>query len=164
MRILGVDPGYATVGFGVIEYKNGRFTTIDYGAILTHADTDFEKRLLEIHTDLSEIIETHTPEFMAVERLFFTTNQKTAIDVAQARGVILLAAANNNISLSEYTPLQVKQAVTGYGKATKKQVQEMTARILNLSEIPKPDDVADALAVAVCHAHSHGSRIKIQGK
>ncbi|MDR0223395.1 MAG: crossover junction endodeoxyribonuclease RuvC [Oscillospiraceae bacterium] len=159
MRIMGVDPGYATVGFGIVEYANGKFAAAGYGAVTTKADAAFETRLAEIYADLFGIIDKYRPEFMAVERLFFTTNRKTAIDVAQARGIILLAAANKGVEIAEYTPLQVKQAVTGYGKAVKKQVQEMTARILSLSEIPKPDDVADALAVAVCHAHSYNSRI-----
>jgi crossover junction endodeoxyribonuclease RuvC len=158
MRVIGIDPGYATVGFGVIDYTNGKFAVIDYGAITTGASARFEARLAEIYADLSGLLDKHGSEFMAVERLFFTTNRKTAIDVAQARGIILLAAANKGVAVAEYTPLQVKQAVTGYGKATKRQMQEMTAKILKLSEIPKPDDTADALAAAVCHAHSHNSK------
>jgi crossover junction endodeoxyribonuclease RuvC len=154
MRIIGIDPGYATVGYGVIDYVNSRFTTVNYGAIITKADLPFEARIAEIHSDLCELLRVYTPQFMAVERLFFTTNQKTAIDVAQARGVILLSAVENRVKLAEYTPLQVKQSVTGYGKATKSQVQEMTKRILELSAVPKPDDTADALAIAICHAHT----------
>ncbi|MCL1904130.1 MAG: crossover junction endodeoxyribonuclease RuvC [Oscillospiraceae bacterium] len=157
MRVLGIDPGYATVGYGVIDYDKAQFRVINYGAITTGAHIPFERRLSEIHSDLCEIIKAYTPSFMAVERLFFTTNQKTAIDVSQARGVILLAAVNNGIEIAEYTPLQVKQSVTGYGKAVKTQVQEMTKRILKLPAIPKPDDTADALAIAVCHAHTHSS-------
>jgi crossover junction endodeoxyribonuclease RuvC len=157
MRIIGIDPGYATVGYGVIEYEKSRFTTVNYGAILTSKDLSFECRLLEIHNDLTELLQVYKPQFMAVERLFFTTNQKTAIDVSQARGVILLSAVNNSVELAEYTPLQVKQSVTGYGKAIKSQVQEMTKRILKLPAIPKPDDTADALAIAICHAHSYSS-------
>jgi len=159
MRIIGIDPGYATVGYGIIDYDKNKFTTVSYGAIITAPETAFNLRLAEIYADLSELIVHYKPEFMAVERLFFTTNQKTAIDVAQARGVILLAAARNDINVAEYTPLQVKSAVTGYGKAVKRQVQEMTAKILSLPAIPKPDDTADALAIAVCHAHSFNSRI-----
>jgi crossover junction endodeoxyribonuclease RuvC len=130
---------------------------VNYGAIVTGADTPFGERLAEIYADLCEIIKVYKPQFMAVERVYFTTNQKTAIDVSQARGVILLAAVNNNVEISEYTPLQVKQSVTGYGKAVKSQVQEMIRRILELSAIPKPDDTADALAIAVCHAHTYNS-------
>jgi len=155
MRIIGIDPGYAIVGYGVIEYVSGKFSTIDYGAITTKPDMGFDRRLEEIHLDLGEILDGYKPEFMAVEKIFFTTNQKTAIDVAQARGVIILTAKTRGIKIIEYTPLQVKQSVTGYGKAVKKQIQEMTARILSLGEIPKPDDAADALAVAVCCAHSN---------
>ena len=161
MRILGIDPGYATVGYGLVDYDNARFSVVNYGAILTSADTPFENRLAEIYSDLCELIKFYKPQFMAVERLFFTTNQKTAIDVAQARGAILLAAVNNAVEISEYTPLQVKQSVTGYGKALKNQVQEMTKRILNLTAIPKPDDTADALAIAICHAHTYSSHMKL---
>lgn len=162
IRILGIDPGYATVGYGVIDYDKAQFSVINYGAIITGTDTPFEERLAEIYTDLCEIIKAYNPHFMAVEKLFFTTNQKTAIDVSQARGVILLAAVSNKVKIAEYTPLQVKQSVTGYGKAVKSQVQEMTKRILNLPVIPKPDDTADALAIAICHAHSFSSyRTKI---
>ena len=157
MRILGIDPGYATVGYGVIDYHKAKFSVVDYGAIITSADSLFEKRLQEVYSDLCGLIQIHKPQFMAVERVFFTTNQKTAIDVSQARGVILLAAVENAVEISEYTPLQVKQSVTGYGKAVKSQVQEMTKRILNLPAIPKPDDTADALAIAICHAHTYSS-------
>ena len=154
MRIIGIDPGYAIVGYGVLEYASGKFKTIDYGAIRTAADKSFDQRLFEIYTDLGTILDEYNPQLMALERIFFTTNQKTAIDVAQARGAIMLSAASRGIKIAEYTPLQVKSAVTGYGKAVKKQIQEMTARILSLDAIPKPDDVADALAVAICGAHS----------
>jgi len=160
MRIVGIDPGYATVGFGVADYARGKFEVVDYGAILTDADSDFEKRLVEIHADLSELIGLYKPDFLATERLYFTTNQKTAIAVAEARGVILLTFAERGIPVAEYTPLQIKQAVTGYGKAVKKQVQEMTAKILKLDAVPKPDDTADALAALICHAHCYNSRMK----
>lgn len=159
MKILGIDPGYAIVGFGVIDYGRKGFEVIDYGAITTPADMDFHSRLLEIFNDTCFILDKHKPEAVAIERLYFTTNQKTAIDVAQARGIIILAARQRNIPVFEYTPLQVKQSVTGYGKAVKKQVQELTKNILHLPAIPKPDDTADALAIAVCHAHASGSQL-----
>lgn len=162
MRILGIDPGYAIVGYGIIEYKSNRFTTINYGAITTVAKTDFNKRLLQIYNEVSEIMDIYKPEYVSVEKLFFTTNQKTAIDVAQARGMILLAATQRGIPIFEYTPLQVKQSVVGYGKAIKSQVMDMTKRLLNLNQIPKPDDTADALAVAICHAHTAPSLINMQ--
>ncbi len=120
---------------------------------------DFNSRLLEIYNDLCYILDRFKPDFLAIERLYFTSNQKTAIDVAQARGIVLLAARQREIPIFEYTPLQVKQSVTGYGKAVKKQVQEMTTRILKLPSIPKPDDTADALAIAICHAHSYNSQL-----
>lgn len=153
MRILGIDPGYAIVGFGVLDYDKFRFRTIEYGAIYTEAHTDFNGRLKSIFDDMEYIIEKYKPDCMAIEKLYFTTNQKTAIDVAQARGVINLAAARKYLPVFEYTPLQVKQSVVGYGKAEKKQVMDMTKRILRLSEVPKPDDTADALAIAICHGH-----------
>lgn len=159
MRIIGIDPGYAIVGFGVLEYNRAQFQVVDYGAVTTPADMDFNSRLLEIYNDLCYILDKFRPDFLAIERLYFTSNQKTAIDVAQARGIVLLAARQRNIEVFEYTPLQVKQSVTGYGKAVKKQVQEMTTRILKLPEIPKPDDTADALAIAICHAHSYNSQL-----
>ena len=158
MKIVGVDPGYAIVGVGVLEYRSSRFTTLDYGAITTPAGMEFPKRLRVIFEDFSQLLDIYKPDAIAVERLYFTTNQKTAIDVAQARGVILLAASLRDIPCYEYTPLQVKQAVVGYGKAVKKQVMEMTTKILNLKQVPKPDDVADALAIAVCHAHTAPDR------
>ena len=154
IRILGVDPGYAIVGFGVLDYEGMRFTPIEYGAILTEAHTPFPDRLKAIHTDMEFIFEKYAPECMAIEKLYFTSNQKTGIDVAQARGVTVLSAAERSIPIFEYTPLQVKSAVVGYGKAEKKQVMEMTRQLLNLAQIPKPDDAADALAIAICHGHS----------
>lgn len=154
IRILGIDPGYAIVGFGVIDYDGRNFTPIEYGAVLTEANTPFTERLKAIHTDIEFIFEKFHPDCMAIEKLFFTTNQKTAIDVAQARGVVVLSAARRNIPVSEYTPLQVKSAVVGYGKAEKRQVMEMTKNLLGLANIPRPDDAADALAIAICHGHS----------
>jgi crossover junction endodeoxyribonuclease RuvC len=159
MRIIGIDPGYAIVGYGVVDYAENRFKTPAYGVIRTSSELGFDSRLEEIFSDLSTILNEFRPEYMALEKIFFTTNQKTAIDVAQARGVIILAARTCGIKIIEYTPLQVKSAVTGYGKAVKKQVQEMTARILALGAVPKPDDAADALAVAICLAHSYKSQL-----
>ena len=157
MIILGIDPGYAIVGYGVIKYEANRFSVLDYGAITTPAGMPFVDRLEAIYNELNIIFEKHKPEAMAIEKLFYNTNAKTVIDVAQARGVTVLAAHQNKAEIYEYTPLQVKQSVVGYGRAEKKQVQEMTRVILNLEKVPKPDDTADALAMAICHAHSSGS-------
>ena len=162
--ILGIDPGYAIVGYGIINYEKNRFSVVDYGAITTEAKTPFNQRLQTIFNSLTEIIEKRKPEAMAIEKLFYNTNAKTVIDVAQARGVIMLAAQLKGIPAFEYTPLQVKQSVVGYGRAEKKQVQEMTRVILNLEKIPKPDDTADALAMAICHAHSSGSLMSLLKK
>ena len=159
IRILGIDPGYAIVGFGVLDYDGIRFTPVEYGAVLTEANTPFPERLRAIHEDIEYIFDKFRPECMAIERLYFTTNQKTAIDVAQARGVTVLSAAKRNIPVSEYTPLQVKQSVVGYGRADKKQVITMVTMLLGLAKPPKPDDTADALAIAICHAHSGNSRL-----
>lgn len=155
MIILGIDPGFAIVGVGVIEYTGNKFKVIDYFAITTKAHTSIEERLKIIYDSMNETIEKYKPDFMAVEELFFNNNAKTAIAVGQARGVILLSAVNAKVPFFEYTPLQVKQAVVGYGRAEKTQVQQMVKAILNLRAVPKPDDVADALAIAVCHAHSY---------
>ncbi len=157
MIILGIDPGYAIVGFGIIKYEKGRLSVIDFGAITTPAGMEFPERLRCIYEDLSYLFDKYKPDAMAVEKLFFNTNKKTAVDVAQARGVILLAAKMHGAECFEYTPLQVKQSVVGYGRAEKKQVQEMTRQLLGLSAVPKPDDTADALAMAICHAHCSGS-------
>lgn len=157
MIILGIDPGYAIVGFGILKYENNRFTVLDFGAITTPAGIEFPERLKSIYEDLSYLFNKYHPDAMAIEKLFFNTNKKTAVDVAQARGVILLAAKMHGAECFEYTPLQVKQSVVGYGRAEKKQVQEMTKQLLGLSAVPKPDDTADALAMAICHAHSSGS-------
>lgn len=159
MRILGVDPGYAIVGVGTIDYEGNRFRVAEYGAITTQAGEDMFDRLKKIYDEMMELIERVKPDALAIEELFFQNNQKTAINVAQARGVIVLAAKNHGIPIFEYTPLQVKQAVVGYGKADKNQVQQMTKAILGLEKIPKPDDTADALAIAICHAHTGGSRL-----
>ncbi len=154
LRILGIDPGYAIVGFGVVEYDGYKFVPVHFGAITTEAGTDFNIRLKTIFDDMNTVIDRFDPDAMAIEKLFFNTNQKTGIDVAQARGVTLLAAINAGIPISEYTPLQVKQSVVGYGRAEKPQVMEMTRKILGLAAVPRPDDTADALAIAICHGHS----------
>lgn len=160
MRIIGIDPGYAIVGFGILDYDCNEFTVVDFGAITTPAGAPFELRLKSIYDDMCEILDTYNPEEMGIEKLFFNTNQKTGIDVAQARGVTLLPAVQRGIKISEYTPLQVKQAVVGYGRAEKKQVQELTRSILKLSKVPKPDDTADALALAITHGHSSFNTLK----
>lgn len=160
MRIIGIDPGYAIVGFGVIDYIGNKFKIVEYGAITTESNQNMNERFKSIHDDLNTIIERTKPEFLAIEELFFNSNQKTAINVAQARGVLLLSALNHGISVHEYTPLQVKQAVVGYGRAEKKQVQLLVKSILGLEKVPKPDDTADALAIAVCHAHSYNPRVQ----
>lgn len=157
MIILGIDPGYAIIGWGVLEYNANKFRVIDYGAITTEAHTEFSLRLQQIYFGMNEIFDKYHPDVMSMEKLFYNNNAKTVIDVAQARGVVTLSARLHNVPVSEYTPLQVKQSVTGYGRAVKKQVQEMTRIILNLEKIPKPDDTADALAMAICHGHSSGS-------
>lgn len=159
MIVLGIDPGYAIVGYGVVEYNNNHFRAIEYGAVTTEAHTPFNERIEKIYDGVSALIAKYSPAALAVEKLFFNTNQKTAIDVAQARGAIVLAAQKAGVRIFEYTPLQVKQSVVGYGRAEKKQVQEMTRLMLNLDKIPKPDDAADALAMAICHCHSAGSLI-----
>ncbi len=157
MVVLGIDPGYAIIGYGVLNYNSNRFSIVEYGAVTTKAGSLFSDRLYEIYDQLCNIIEKYRPDAMSIEKLFFNTNTTTAIDVAQARGVILLAAKRYNVPIYEYTPLQVKSSVTGYGRADKKQVMEMTKNLLGLSKVPKPDDTADALAIAICHAHSAGS-------
>ncbi len=153
MIILGIDPGYAIIGYGVVKYENYKFTPLEYGAVTTPAKIDFSERLEMIFAGISSIIEKHKPDAMSIEKLFFNTNTTTAIDVAQARGVIMLAARLKKLPAYEYTPLQVKQSVTGYGRAQKAQVMEMTRQMLSLKSVPKPDDTADALALAVCHGH-----------
>lgn len=157
MRILGIDPGYAIVGYGIIDYHCGRFSVVGYGAITTEAGVPFPQRLDSIYSDLKYLIEKYKPEAMAIEKLYFNTNTTTAIDVAQARGTIVLGAQRKGLDIYEYTPLQVKQSVTGYGRAEKHQVMEMVKSLLSLKAVPRPDDTADALALAVCHAHYSGS-------
>ena len=157
MRIIGIDPGHAIVCYGFIDYDRFHFSTVGYGAVTTAAGTPFEDRLTSIYDDMTVLFKKYKPDCIAIERLYFNTNTTTAIDVAQARGVILLAARKAGLEVCEYTPLQVKQAVTGYGKAEKHQVMEMVKDLLSLKAVPKPDDTADALAIAVCHAHSAGN-------
>ena len=155
MLVIGIDPGTATTGYGLVrENHDGSLTAVEYGAILTPAELSMPDRLLELHGRLSEILLLHRPTQGAVEKLFFHRNVTTAISVGQARGVVLLALAAQAMEIGEYTPLQVKQAAVGYGGAEKHQVQQMVQVILGLPEIPRPDDVADALAVAICHIHS----------
>ncbi len=160
MIILGIDPGLAIVGYGVIDYQAPRFRTLAYGAITTPAHTPLEDRLTAIYDGMNELIAMYHPAEMAIEELFFTKNITTGIAVAEARGVALLAARQHQLNIYEYTPMQVKQAVVGYGGAEKKQVQMMVRTILNLEKMPKLDDTADALAIAVCHAHTGCSRIR----
>ncbi|HHU33064.1 MAG: crossover junction endodeoxyribonuclease RuvC [Zhaonellaceae bacterium] len=155
MIILGIDPGTAITGYGIVEFIGNRFKVIDYGKILTSNDLPLATRLKKIYFKLEDLIEKYKPEHLVVEELFFNKNTRTALSVGHARGIILLAGAIHNMPTFEYTPLQVKQAVVGYGRAEKKQVQEMVRIILNLEKIPKPDDVADALAITICHAHSY---------
>lgn len=157
MVILGIDPGTAITGYGLVEKQGNHLKRIAFGAILTTPETATALRLQQISRELQAIIERYRPDVMAVEQLFFNKNVRTALTVGQARGVVLLAGAEAGLDIIEYTPLQVKMAVVGYGRAEKKQVQEMVRVLLCLSEIPKPDDAADALAIAICHAHSHKS-------
>ena len=159
MRILGIDPGLAIVGWGVIESARGNIRPLAYGAITTPAHTDIEARLLMIERDLTDLIEKYQPKEMAVEELFFNTNITTGIAVAEARGVILCTAHKLGVKINEYTPLQVKQAVVGYGKAEKRQVIAMVTSILKLPAPPKPDDTADAVAIAICHSQCRGSAL-----
>lgn len=159
MVILGIDPGLAIVGWGVVEYKNARFKTLGYGAITTPKEMNTQQRLKKVYDDLAEIIKKYRPEQVAIEELFFNTNTTTGIRVSEARGVILLICEQAHMGIFEYTPLQVKQAVVGYGRAEKKQVITMVTMLLGLDSPPKPDDTADALAIAICHGHSGASRL-----
>lgn len=154
MRILGIDPGIAIVGFGFIDKMGNKLVPLQYGSIQTKAHTETALRLKDLYDSMQSLIEKYQPDALAIEQLFFNRNVTTALSVSQARGVLLLAGVQSGIDIAEYTPLQVKQAVVGYGKAEKHQVQEMVRMFLGLSAVPKPDDVADALAVAICHAHS----------
>jgi len=156
MLVIGIDPGTATTGYGLVrEDESGSLFAVDYGVIITPAGLAMPKRLLELYRRLTEILLLHRPESGAVEKLFFQRNVRTAISVGQGRGVVLLALAQADLSVAEYTPLEIKQAVAGYGGADKNQVQQMVRALLNLEHIPQPDDAADALAVAICHLHSY---------
>lgn len=149
-RIIGIDPGYAITGYGIIDKCGNKMTVVDYGAIETKAHTDFPVRLLAINDKMRYLLETYKPDLMSIEELFFYNNKTTAIGAAQARGVVVVEAARANIPVYEFTPQQIKLAVTGYGKADKNQVSDMVKRLLSLKECPKPDDVTDALAIAIC--------------
>lgn len=159
MRILGIDPGYGITGFGVIDAQRGGTTLLGCGAITTPAGADFSARLEMIYEDMRSLLEKTKPDVVAIEELFFGQNVTTGIGVAQSRGVILLAIRQAGLSVYSYKPMQVKQAVVGYGNATKHQVQEMTKQLLHLEKLPKPDDAADAIAIALCHARSSTSLI-----
>lgn len=154
MKILGIDPGTGRLGFGVIDVSARKPVLVDGGVITTKPHTPEPERLVTIFDELSEIIAMHEPDAIAVEKLFFAQNVTTAINVAQARGVIMLCAQQKQIAIAEYTPLQIKMALTGYGRASKQQIQEMVKVLLGLDQVPKPDDAADALAIALVHSHS----------
>jgi crossover junction endodeoxyribonuclease RuvC len=155
MLTLGIDPGTATTGFGLVRQQNDKLSYVSCGCVITTPKETSQGRLAKIYHDIKELIAIHRPDCVAVERLFFGENTKTAMAVSQARGIVLLAAAEGKVRVAEYTPLEVKIALTGYGKAEKRQIQQMVRVMLKLSDIPKPDDAADALAVAICHLHSY---------
>lgn len=163
MRILGIDPGFATIGFGLITSERGAQNMLQYGTITTPPDMEFSQRLVMIYDDMKNLLDALKPEAVAVEELFWGHNVTTGIGVSHGRGVILLAIAKAELPLFEYTPMQVKQAVVGYGKAEKRQVMEMTKRLLKLQKLPRPDDAADALAIALCHARTHTSLLHRAG-
>ena len=158
MRILGIDPGYAIMGWGVIDVEGNRFKVVAYDSIFTDKETPMPERLIQLFNGLNDVIEKYNPDEVGIEELYFNSNAKTAIMVGEARGVALLACAKQGLQICEYTPLQIKQALVGYGRAEKVQVQQMVKTLLNLEKVPKPDDTADALAAAICHAHSTGGR------
>ncbi len=162
MRIIGIDPGYALLGYGLVDSNNYKLEVVDYGVISTASRMPFEQRLLAIYNGTQQLLRRYKPDAMAIEELFFSRNTTTAISTAEARGVVILAAAQENIPMYEYKPSQVKNAVTGYGQADKKQVQFMVKTLLKLKEIPKPDDAADALAVAIAHANHGKNNIEQQ--
>lgn len=159
MRILGIDPGFATIGFAVLEADRGNCRLVQYGTITTPSGMDFAKRLHMIYDDMVELLDRFSPDVVAIEELFWGHNVTTGIGVSHGRGVILLSVAQRGISIHEYTPMQIKQAVVGYGLATKQQVMDMTKRILKMERVAKPDDAADAIAVALCHGRSATSRL-----
>ncbi|MGB9597634.1 MAG: crossover junction endodeoxyribonuclease RuvC [Candidatus Poribacteria bacterium] len=159
MIVLGVDPGTAITGYGIVkDSPNGRLIKVCYGVIRTDANMPYPFRLKEIYDEISSLIKTYKPQAVVIEQLFFNKNVSTALTVGQARGIVILAAAVSGIDLAEYTPIQVKEAVVGYGRAEKMQVQQMVKVLLGLEEIPKPDDAADALALAICHLNSYKMR------
>ena len=155
MRIIGIDPGYAITGFAVVDYNGNHFDLVKSGAIETKAGVPLPVRLTKIYDDMQLLVNEYKPDAISIEELFFNRNTTTAIGVAQGRGAVLIVAAKNNVPIYEYTPLQVKQGVVGYGRADKKQVQMMMKTILNLEKVPKLDDTTDAIAIAICHAHSY---------
>lgn len=155
MIIMGIDPGFAITGYGVVKYDGNKFSVLDYGAITTAASMELSQRLLVLFNDLETLIDRYKPDAISIEELFFNKNIKTALTVGHGRGVAVLAAAKSGVDIFEYTPLQVKQSVVGYGRAEKAQIQQMVKAMLNLKAVPKPDDVADALAVAICHGNSY---------
>ena len=164
MRILGIDPGYATTGFGILEAGRGSVQLLNYGTITTPTTLTFPERLVGLYDDMVQLIETVKPDAVAVEELFWGHNVTTGIGVSHGRGVILLAVQQAGVPVYEYKPMQVKQAVVGYGNASKHQVMDMTKRILNLPAVPKPDDAADAVAIALCHARSSTSLLAMAQK
>ncbi|MBO6093705.1 MAG: crossover junction endodeoxyribonuclease RuvC [Oscillospiraceae bacterium] len=163
MRVLGIDPGIATIGFGLIEFENNQIRLMKYGVVTTPAPQNLSSRLLQISCDMDELLAACSPDAISIEELFFNTNITTGISVAHGRGVILLSCVKSGAQIFEYTPLQVKQSVTGYGRAEKKQVMEMVRRICNLKTVPRPDDAADAIALAICHAWSSTSLLNNGG-
>ena len=164
MRVLGLDPGLATTGWGLVEEESDQVTLVDFGIITTVAGHPLARRLQDLYRELTSLIALQKPDVAAVEELFFSRNARTAFTVGQARGVALLALADGGLAVHEYTPLQVKQAVVGYGQATKNQVQQMVRMLLGLSEIPRPDDAADAIAVAICYVHGARFEALIAGE
>jgi crossover junction endodeoxyribonuclease RuvC len=156
VRILGIDPGYAILGYGVVEMKGNKYALVECGAITTDATEKMPARLKRIYAGLMEVISLFEPEAASIEELFFNTNVKTAIKVGEARGAAILACANSGLDIYEYTPLQIKQALSGYGRASKEQIQSIVKSVLNLKEVPRPDDAADAVAAAICHGNSSG--------
>ncbi|MDR0357716.1 MAG: crossover junction endodeoxyribonuclease RuvC [Clostridiales Family XIII bacterium] len=156
MRILGIDPGYAIMGYGIVDMNANRFALEECGVVATEAGMEMPARLKRIYAQLMEIIATFEPDVASIEELFFNSNAKTAIKVGEARGAAILACANSGLPIYEYTPLQIKQAIVGYGRAEKEQVQAVVKSILNLKETPRPDDAADAVAAAICHGNSSG--------
>jgi crossover junction endodeoxyribonuclease RuvC len=163
MKILGIDPGYAILGYGIVETGGSRFSARDYGAITTDAGTALPERLKILYAELMDVIARYEPDVASVEELFFSSNAKTAMLVGHARGAAVLACVNSGLRIYEYTPLQIKQALTGYGRADKAQMQMMVKTILHLDETPKPDDAADALAAAICHGHSAAYHRRMEG-